>query len=363
MNNPTPFAEYLLSWYANNARDLPWRIDVSAYTTWISEILLQQTRLNQGIIYYHRFIERFPDISSLAEASEEEVLKLWQGLGYCSRARNLHEGVRQIIENYHGQIPSSFQELKKIKGIGSYTAAAISSIVFHQAVPAIDGNAIRVFSRFMGINDPVDTSSGRISIEKAAYSLMDQQRPGDFNQAVMELGALVCTPKRPACFSCPLINGCIAYREDKIDLIPSKHRKTRVKERYIFYLVILSHAKNNMQVIIKKRDQNDIWKGLYDFPSLEFDGPADKTAVIESENLKIDFPYLSPAELKFTKGPSKHILSHRTLCLNFLVFESTMLPAIKNKKHRVISIDEAIHLPLPRPIEKFLEELIVGQIP
>ncbi len=358
MKKPFHFAESLLNWYKNNARTLPFRNEVSPYAIWISEVILQQTRVNQGLEYYRRFMARFPNIKSLAESTEEEVLKIWQGLGYYSRARNLHEAAQQIMSLYHGQMPSSYQELKKIKGIGPYTAAAISSIAFQEVIPAIDGNAKRVFSRFLGINTPVNTSSGSVLIEKAAFSFIDPFQPGNFNQAVMELGAMICTPKRPSCTNCPLLSECIAYKENQIEYIPLKVKKHVVKERSIFYFVFYSKAEDTVQLIMHQRTRNDIWKGLYDFPSLEFNEAMNVQKVIESEILKQQFPYVKFAELQSINGPLKHILTHRILWLHFSVYELSVMPHIENKNHTIYTLHEVLGLPLPRPIEIFLKEFM-----
>lgn len=231
------FSNKILSWYFQEKRELPWRNSSDPYRVWISEIILQQTRIDQGTSYYNRLIGRFPTVHSLAESTEDEVLKLWQGLGYYSRARNLFAGAQQIVNIYHGRFPSQSKELKKIKGIGDYTAAAIASISFNEPVAAIDGNVYRVLSRIFGIDTPIDTTAGKKLFAELAQNIMDKKNPGDYNQAVMEFGALHCKPKQPLCNQCPFSNQCIAYGSQTIAALPVKSKKTKQRNRY-FYIFI-----------------------------------------------------------------------------------------------------------------------------
>lgn len=252
-------------WYSLFKRDLPWRNTRNPYFIWLSEIILQQTRIDQGMAYYMSFTEEFPTISDLASASEDKVLKLWQGLGYYSRARNLHFTARYIAEHYNGKFPDEYHLILSLKGIGEYTAAAIASISFNQEYPAVDGNVYRILSRFYGISDPIDTSAGKKIFVKLAAELIKGTDPGMHNQALMEFGALQCTPQKPDCLSCPLSERCYAFANKKAADLPVKLKKTTQRHRYFNYFEI-SHGDS---VWLKKRVGKDIWKNLFEFPMIE----------------------------------------------------------------------------------------------
>ena len=236
------FHKILSNWYKQNKRDLPWRTNNAPYYVWVSEIILQQTRVDQGTDYFLRFIEKFPDINSLAGAPEIEVLKVWQGLGYYSRARNMHAAARQIMNDFNGQFPKTFEGIKKLKGIGEYTAAAISSISFALPFAAVDGNVYRVLSRYFGISTPVNSTKGKNEFNQLANQLINKQDPGTFNEALMEFGALQCTPRNPGCNTCPLQNQCSAYNHQNIANLPVNNNKIKIRHRFFNYLY-LEHEK------------------------------------------------------------------------------------------------------------------------
>ncbi|MBC8006034.1 MAG: A/G-specific adenine glycosylase [Verrucomicrobia bacterium] len=259
------FNSNIHQWYSKFKRDLPWRNTHDPYFIWLSEIILQQTRVDQGLAYYSKFVDEFPTITSLAQATEDQVLKLWQGLGYYSRARNLHFTAKYIKDQYYGKFPDKYHELLLLKGIGHYTAAAIASISFNEQVPAVDGNVFRVLSRYFGISDPIDTTQGKKVFTKLAGDLIKGTDPGMHNQALMEFGALQCTPQKPNCLECPLMNHCYAYSANKTADFPVKQNKTKQRDRYFSYFV-LHHEEHTW---IKKRLNKDIWKNLYEFPMIE----------------------------------------------------------------------------------------------
>ncbi|MBW8334020.1 MAG: A/G-specific adenine glycosylase [Prolixibacteraceae bacterium] len=259
------FNSLIHHWYSLYKRDLPWRDTRNPYFIWLSEIILQQTRIDQGMAYYMSFTEEFPTISDLASASEDKVLKLWQGLGYYSRARNLHYTAKYIVAHFNGKFPDEYGLILSLKGIGEYTAAAIASISFNQEYPAVDGNVYRVLSRFYGISDPIDTSAGKKIFVKLAAELIKGTDPGMHNQALMEFGALQCTPQKPDCLRCPLHEGCYAFANKKVADLPVKLKKTTQRHRYFNYFDI-SHGDS---VWLKKRVGKDIWKNLFEFPMIE----------------------------------------------------------------------------------------------
>ena len=259
------FSKLLIDWYLSNQRELPWRKTKNPYHIWLSEIMLQQTRVAQGLPYYLRFTEEFPTVFDLAEASEEKVLKLWQGLGYYSRARNLHFTAKEIVKNHQGQFPSDYHQLLKLKGIGSYTAAAITSFAFNQPYAVVDGNVIRVLSRVFGIEIPYDSVTGKKRFQQLAQELLIKNKPGMYNQAIMEFGALQCKPKSPNCSICPMQDFCIAYQAMEVHAFPVRSKKIKVKERFLHFLMI----QTDNGICIGKR-KSGIWNGLYEFPFFEF---------------------------------------------------------------------------------------------
>lgn len=257
------FSAVLNKWWQNHKRDLPWSGEKDPYFIWLSEIILQQTQVTQGIVYYQVFKKKYPTISALAKASEDDILSLWQGLGYNSRARNMHATAQTIVEKYHAEFPNNFDEIKSLKGIGDYTAAAIASYAFGLPHAAVDANVIRILSRIFGISKYFEKE--KAIYQKLAFELLDKNNPGFHNQAMMDFGALICKPQNPDCISCPFSNNCFALQHNAVSLLPPKKPKANKKKRYFHYLIL----KNNTQIAIRQRTENDIWKQLYEFPLIE----------------------------------------------------------------------------------------------
>lgn len=262
------FSKILRDWYRKNGRELPWRGTKNAYKIWLSEVILQQTRVDQGLPYYHRFIEEFPEIKQLAEAPEDKVLRLWQGLGYYSRARNLHAAAKQVVEMFEGEFPADYQKIKSLKGIGEYTAAAIASFAFDLPHPVVDGNVFRFLSRFTGLDTPIDSTAGKKAFTALAAELLDPQHAAEHNQAIMEFGALHCKPANPLCETCPFQFACEALIHNKVDQLPVKEKKQQVRDRYFHYYFI----SDGQHTLLRQRTGKDIWQGLYEFPMTETQG-------------------------------------------------------------------------------------------
>jgi A/G-specific adenine glycosylase len=308
------FANSLTRWYLKNKRDLPWRNTQNPYFIWLSEIMLQQTRVAQGMPYFYSFTNAFPTVFDLANASEEQVLKLWQGLGYYSRARNLHKTAQYIASDLNGVFPNTYNELLQLKGVGSYTAAAIASFCYGEIVPVVDGNVYRVLSRYFDIETDILSNSAKKEFSDLAYELMLKDNPALFNQAIMEFGALQCVPKNPNCVVCPLNNSCLALQKNKINQLPVKSKKTKAKNRYFNYLVFLDDHQNTM---IQKRTDKGIWHNLYEFPLIETEQEVDLeyfVAQIQSN----DFIANTILSVELTCPESKiHKLTHQHLYIRF----------------------------------------------
>ena len=302
------FTALLLEWFDINRRDLPWRHTQDPYAIWLSEVILQQTRIAQGTAYWQKFMARFPSVESLAAATEDEVLRLWQGLGYYSRARNLRIAAQQVVDM--GGFPSTFLELKRLKGVGDYTAAAVASFAFGQPIPAVDGNVYRVLARHYGISTPIDSTEGKKEFFALAQSLMSKTRPADFNQAMMDLGATLCMPTaKPDCSVCPLVDSCVAFREGRIAALPVKAKHTKVATRYLSYIYI----RCNDEVAIHRRGAGDIWQGLWE-PVLVENAPVPN--------------YGETAELLCHHV--KHVLTHRVIYADFYLVETKIKPTLSD---------------------------------
>lgn len=302
----------MLGWYDLNKRDLPWRNTGDPYKIWLSEIILQQTRVNQGWEYYLRFINKYPTVSALASAPEQDILKLWQGLGYYSRARNLHEAARFIVKEHKGKFPYDYNSIRALKGVGDYTAGAIASIAYNLPHPAVDGNVMRVYSRLFGIETPVDSTEGKKEIFGIATELVPHKNPGTYNQAVMELGAMVCLPAKPNCQNCPIQDACYAYAHKKTTSFPVKQGKTKVRNRYFNYLVITHGGK----IIIRLRKEKDIWQGLHDFPVIESDKPVPQIKFLKEKKWKEIISLAKPV-IRYVSDEYVHSLSHQKLYTRF----------------------------------------------
>lgn len=293
-----PFASVIETWYADHGRTLPWRDTRDPYRIWISEIILQQTRVAQGFDYYQRFIERFPTVEALAFATPDEVMQQWEGLGYYSRARNLHAAARQVVE--HGTFPTTYDDVRALKGVGDYTAAAICAFAYDMPTAVVDGNVYRVLARHFGIDTPIDTTAGKKYFAALARQLLDTSHPALYNQAIMDFGALVCTPRAPLCHDCPLADACAAYHEGRADHLPVKSKKTTVKDRYFAYIIILDECEN--AIYIHRRAEGDIWTGLYEPLLVETPAKAELADVVPA----------SYTVLRATNG-IRHQLTHRTI--------------------------------------------------
>lgn len=341
------------SWYSLYKRNLPWRNTHDPYLIWLSEIILQQTRIDQGMAYYFRFADEFPTISALADASEDQILKLWQGLGYYSRARNLHFTAKFIQQNYNGLFPEDHDTILLLKGIGEYTAAAIASISFNLEYPTVDGNVYRVLSRFFGILEPIDTSSGKKIFHDLAKELIKGVDPGMHNQALMEFGALQCTPKNPDCNQCPLNERCFAFLNQKVGELPVKQNKTKIRDRYFNYLV-LSYKNNTW---IRKRVGNDIWKNLFEFPIIETENEiSTENLIIQTEFRKI----ISIADQVVIENVSDwkiHILSHQRIHYRFIRIRLNDEIQLPEDIFRV-NKEDIFNFAVPKLLDTYLNEYI-----
>lgn len=341
----------LLSWYQKHKRDLPWRQTKNPYYIWLSEVILQQTRVEQGMPYYYKFVEQYPTVNHLAKAPIDEVLKLWQGLGYYSRAKNLHETAKQVVAQYQGLFPESFEQLIQLKGIGDYTASAISSIAFQEKQAVVDGNVFRVLARFYGIETPIQSSKAKKEFKTlASYLLIDGQNPGQINQGLMELGSQICTPKNPKCAACPWQNNCYAFAHQKQAEFPVKLAKKASKTIYLHYFFL----KQNQSFLLCKRDQSSIWKGLY------------QPMLIES-NTELQLPPLDelarlleikPNQLFVTKPTDSivHLLTHRKLIVTFYIVTSKSKKLSIPSQFHLFNWDELQTLPFPIVIARFIDQ-------
>ncbi len=354
------FSERLLSWYQNHRRSLPWRGSDDAYRVWVSEVILQQTRIEQGIGYFYRFMDTFPDVYSLASASEEEVLRVWQGLGYYSRAGNMHHTARQIAEKHNGRFPNNSHELAKLKGIGTYTAAAIASIVYNEPVPALDGNAYRVFTRLFGISDNIDTSHGKNTIQNLAEELISECKPGDFNQAVMDFGSIVCKATNPLCETCVFTNDCVAFQNSEPGRFPVRNTKRPVTKRFFNYFFFeLDEDNGTVMFFVQQRTDVDIWKHLYEFPMLETSRDISEHELLVHPWWTSKFPESTGVTVLSGVANLRHKLTHREIYAR--LFRVKLAPELfKRLEHSylVTDVDLFEELPKPRLIERLIERLI-----
>lgn len=316
------FTVPLEKWYLENKRDLPWRDTTDPYVIWISEVILQQTRVIQGLDYFNRFMTRFPDVASLAEAEEDEVLKYWQGLGYYSRARNLHTAARQIMNDFGGCFPKSYKDVLSLKGIGEYTAAAICSFAYRQPYAVVDGNVYRVLARLFDIDVPIDSTQGKKLFAKLASELLDKKHPDVYNQAIMELGALQCVPRSPRCELCPLSDKCLSLISGRIEKLPVKQGKTVVKPRFFNYLCIFYQG----DTWIRQRKGKDIWENLYEFVLIETDKECSFEELQHTEEYRRIFNGLGKVKVTALPLQKRHILSHRIINTYFYSIEIESVP-------------------------------------
>ena len=317
------FTEILTRWYSVNKRNLPWRTTKNPYHIWLSEIIMQQTQITQGLPYYEAFVTHFPTVFDLANASEQTVLKLWQGLGYYSRARNLHGSAQYILNELNGEFPNTYTELLKLKGVGDYTASAIASICFDEPHAVVDGNVYRVLSRYFNMDTPINSTQGIKAFKKLATTLIDTKNPGDYNQAIMEFGAMQCKPKNPYCNSCPLTNSCVAFQNNLVDQLPVKLKKTKVSKKYFNFLVILSE---DNRVVFEQRLTKGIWQNLYQFPLVESDRSlkADEFHHLNLDNTPINDTIIE--SYLYNDIDIIHKLSHQHLYTKFWIVRPKTFP-------------------------------------
>jgi len=326
------FSTLIQDWYRLNKRNLPWRRTKSAYKVWISEIILQQTQVIQGLDYYLKFTTHFPTIFDLAKADEDEVLKLWQGLGYYSRARNLHFAAKQVVNDFNGEFPITYKDLLKLKGVGEYTASAVSSIISNLPHAVVDGNVFRVLGRCFLIDTAINSTQGKKEFTLLANDLLDVNHPGDHNQALMEIGALICKPKNPKCDICPISSKCLGFEKQTMLNYPVKDKKIKIRNRYLNYIV----TTDKISLIIKKRGPKDIWQGLFDFPLIETDKEVDQL----EKGIYLDKRF-------------KHILSHQHIYASFWIKEVNELKIVDNEQF--IKISDLDNYPLPQLLVKYLK--------
>lgn len=333
-------SEKLIEWFKYNKRDLPWRNTTDPYKIWLSEVILQQTRVAQGLPYYISFIKEFPKVYDLAKAPEQKVLKLWQGLGYYSRARNLHNAAKDIVKNYGGLFPNDYKDLKKLKGIGDYTAAAIASFCFNIPQAVVDGNVYRVLARLFAINIPINSTEGKKQFAVLAQELLDKKNPGTYNQAIMEFGALYCTPHNPDCENCIFNNICQSGTKQKALNYPVKISTKKDTTRYFEYFIIT----NKKHIYVQKRTEKDIWMNLYQFPMLEYDKKKPDIKVIEQFKEEILKSSSKDFEVQKQTSYKKHQLSHQTI---FARFTYIKVSEFKNPIYKPTSLKELKKLPVP----------------
>lgn len=346
------FSTELLKWYDVHKRNLPWRTTKDPYKIWLSEIILQQTRVEQGWNYYLAFVDSYPTVQDLAKASEQEVLKLWQGLGYYSRARNLHFTAQYITEDLQGIFPKTYADLLQLKGVGKYTAAAIASFAYGEAVPAIDGNVYRVLARVFGVNETINTPKAEKVFRALAIEVLPHKAAGNFNQAMMELGAMVCKPKNPDCINCPIVAKCWAKAEGKQLELPVKKRAMKVRKRYFHYFIIA----HNEQIVLQERKEKDVWQHLFQFPLLEQKSPnLSEIATFLEKYLGVKSKVLLH---KNNETPIVHKLSHQHLYITFWTVESD--DSKPEKPYFSVSKVDLRDYPFPIVLAKQVE-LLVGE--
>ncbi len=346
------FSKKLISWYLENKRSMPWRTTTDPYRIWLSEIILQQTRVAQGLPYYLAFTEAFPTVFDLADADEEKVLKLWQGLGYYSRARNLHTTAKHVAYELEGVFPDSYKGLLTLKGVGDYTASAIASICYNEVVPVVDGNVYRVLARYLAIDTPINTTQGVKEFKMAAQQLIDTEEPATYNQAIMEFGALQCKPQSPYCIVCPLNDSCEALQKGTVTSLPVKLKKLKIKKRYFHYLIFIV---NDTTTLIRKRTEKGIWQNLYEFPLLESTKEMDGAAIEADTVFKEMIAGQSYELLPFQKGTTVHKLSHQHLYTQFYIVKINAMPTLIANQEAV-AISEVAQYPVPILLGKYMDQ-------
>jgi A/G-specific adenine glycosylase len=343
------FNDELLHWYHQHKRDLPWRNTNDAYVIWLSEIILQQTRVEQGMPYFYRFLEKYPDVQHFAAAHEAEILKLWQGLGYYSRGRNMLKTAQMVTREYGRIFPSNYQQLIKLKGIGAYTAAAIASFSANEARAVVDGNVYRVLARYFGVDEPINSPKGKKIFQTLADDLLNKQSPGLHNQAMMEFGATLCMPKNPACGVCPVNEGCYAFLNDKAASLPVKLKKVKIRERYFNYFLVT----DGDQLLMSRRGDKDIWANMYDLPLFETNNMPSVAGLMSSAEAMEYFGH--DIKIEETYGIKKHILTHQRLYVRFIKVQTKPLKLKPGWQYT--SAADLRYLALPKVVFIFLKNI------
>ena len=343
------FAKTLIDWYSGHKRDLPWRSTRDPYKIWLSEIILQQTRVEQGLPYYERFIHKHPNVSALASEDVEGILKLWEGLGYYSRAKNLHRCAKQVVDKHQGVFPENYHDLLTLPGIGPYSAAAIASFAYKEPVAVLDGNVYRVISRVFGIRDDMSQSRTVKIFTQIANELIDASQPDNYNQAIMEFGALHCKPQNPLCENCALSDMCYAFENNAQKQLPVKSKKIKITTKHFSYIVF----ENENQIAMKKRDDSGIWKGLYDFHLVSSEQKMDEESILASLNLDISKTHVEDISKEY-----KHILTHQRIYATFYRIRSQNGTLLEETGLTYYNLDQVEDLPKPVLISKYLNENI-----
>jgi len=344
---PNSFAKNIIPWYKNHYRDLPWRQTKDPYKIWLSEIILQQTRVAQGLPYYLNFVEQYPTVFELARASEDEVLRMWQGLGYYSRARNLHACAKMVVEEYQGKFPDTYEALQQLKGVGKYTAAAIASFAFKRVVPVVDGNVFRVLSRYLLINNDIADPKNFKIFFNASEKLIAKENPDLYNQAIMELGATICSVSKPACLICPVTDTCMAREKGAQNELPVKKKKVKVRNRFFYYLVI----EKNDKLLMGKRGPKDIWQGLFDFPLIERDRLLNEEEIAQAVH---EFMGSEKSTYFEVSDSIKHVLTHQRLQAFFITLKTDEPITLTDYDWHTKAAIET--LPKPILVDKYLKE-------
>ena len=344
------FSDELVNWYTENKRDLPWRHTTDPYIIWLSEIILQQTRVEQGLPYFHRFAEKYPTVTDFAAADETEILKLWQGLGYYSRGRNMLKTARMVQELYDGRFPTKYDELIKLKGIGEYTAAAIASFSSNEAKAVVDGNVYRVIARYLGIFEPINSTQGKKMFQSAANDFLNKKISAIHNQAMMEFGAMLCKPKNPACGICPVRLDCYAFKHNATTSLPVKINKLKIRERYFNYFLYTEGGR----ILMNQRNERDIWANMYDLPMFEADSLLSVNELMAHPDV---IEYFGPSlEIAAVSDIKKHVLTHQRLYIRFI---TVVKPPLKIEPNWIfIEVEKLKSLPLSKVIFIFLDNFL-----
>jgi A/G-specific adenine glycosylase len=342
------FADKIKAWYQQNKRELPWRTTKDPYKIWLSEVILKQTRVEQGTKYYLAFIDAFPTVKDLAKAKEDKVLKLWQGLGYYSRARNLHTSAKYIVNTLHGKFPEKYDDLIQLKGVGIYTASAIASFAYNEAKAVVDGNVYRVLSRVFGIETPIDSHNGQKIFQRLANELLNKKNAAIHNQAIMEFGSQFCTANKPNCQQCIFSNKCLAFSQNTVNELPRKEKKIKVSKRHFTYLIMLDKKD---KILLNKRLGKDIWKGLYDFPLIEKEKELSEATLFKSIEFKSQTN--NKAAVLYISKMYKHVLSHQIIYAKFIVLKLNQ----SHKKETITANTKTLtKFAYPRLIDIFLKD-------